>query len=246
MGNKQGTLGHHLETASKTGALAFPDKKLESFPDDLTKVSGTLRNLDLSNNRIPALPSFIASFKLLKTLNLSGNRLTDLPPVLGQLHKLETLMLSCNLIQKVPDNLGAELKNLKDLDLSNNRLTQVPMSLCHCSKLDVINLSGNRITSVPDSQGNHTVDKFQVTEMNLNQNQIAQISKQVAKCPRLKTLRLEENCLSLEAVPVELLTESKVSTLGYKGNLFTEKQLADVEGYEAYLARYTAVKRKLD
>ena len=40
MGNKQGTLGHHLETASKTGALAFPDKKLESFPDDLTKVSG--------------------------------------------------------------------------------------------------------------------------------------------------------------------------------------------------------------
>ena len=26
MGNKQGSLGHHLETASKTGALAFPSK----------------------------------------------------------------------------------------------------------------------------------------------------------------------------------------------------------------------------
>ena len=44
MGNKQGTLGHHLETASKTGASAFPDKKLESFPDDLTKVSAVSSN----------------------------------------------------------------------------------------------------------------------------------------------------------------------------------------------------------
>jgi hypothetical protein len=26
MGNKQGTLGQHMETASKTGALAFPGK----------------------------------------------------------------------------------------------------------------------------------------------------------------------------------------------------------------------------
>ena len=26
MGNKQGSLGNHLDTASKTGALAFPSK----------------------------------------------------------------------------------------------------------------------------------------------------------------------------------------------------------------------------
>ena len=26
MGNKQGSLGNHLDTASKTGALAFPGK----------------------------------------------------------------------------------------------------------------------------------------------------------------------------------------------------------------------------
>lgn len=245
MGNKQGTLGQHLETATKTGALAFPDKKLESFPDDLSKVSATLRNLDLSKNKIPALPSFIASFKLLKTLNLSQNRLTELPPVLGQLLKLETLILSYNLIQTVPDNMG-NLKNLKELDMSNNRLTQFPMTLSQCTKLDVVNLSGNKITSVKDSQKNYSIQNFQVTELNLNQNQIAEISKQIAKCPRLKTLRLEENCLNLEALPLEILTESKVSTLSHRGNLFTEKQLAEVEGYEAYLSRYTAVKRKLD
>ena len=31
MGNKQGSLANHLETASKTGALAFPDKVSSIF-----------------------------------------------------------------------------------------------------------------------------------------------------------------------------------------------------------------------
>ena len=30
------------------------------------------------------------------------------------------------------------------------------------------------------------------------------------------------------------------------GNLFDEKKLNDVEGYEKYMDRYTAVRRKLD
>jgi len=246
MGNKQGTLGHHLETASKTGALAFPDKKLEQFPEELQRVSGNLRTMDLSNNRITGLPSSIANFKSLKTLNLSGNRLTSLPPGIGQLQKLETLILSGNLIRNLPSEI-ANLKNLKEIDLSSNKITKFPMALTRCRKLDVANFSGNTMTSLDGAGDNDDViENLQVTELNLNANQIASVSKQVAKCPRLKTLRLEENCLSLEMLPVEILTDSVVSTLSFKGNLFTEKQLAEVEGYEAYLARYTAVKRKMD
>jgi Leucine-rich repeat (LRR) protein len=65
----------------------------------------------------------------------------------------------------------------------------------------------------------------QVTELNLNQNQISSLSASLAECPRLKTLRLEENCLSLAAIPTDLLTKSKVSTLCTAGNLFSEKQV---------------------
>ena len=56
MGNKQGSLANHLDTASKTGALAFPAKKLEEFPEPLQKVSGNLRNLDLSDNKLQLCP----------------------------------------------------------------------------------------------------------------------------------------------------------------------------------------------
>ena len=74
----------------------------------------------------------------------------------------------------------------------------------------------------------------------------SRVTANIAKCPRLKTLRLDENCLALEAIPVTLLTDSVISTLSVNGNMFTEKQLAEVEGYSAYLERYTAVKRKMD
>jgi hypothetical protein len=39
MGNSAGSLQKHIETAEKTGALNFTDKKLEKFPSELTKVS---------------------------------------------------------------------------------------------------------------------------------------------------------------------------------------------------------------
>ena len=38
----------------------------------------------------------------------------------------------------------------------------------------------------------------------------------------------------------------QVSNLALAGNLFDEKKLNDVEGYENYMERYTAVRRKLD
>ncbi len=37
-----------------------------------------------------------------------------------------------------------------------------------------------------------------------------------------------------------------MSTLSLAGNLFDEKKLLDVAGYDKYMERYTAVKRKLD
>ena len=42
--------------------------------------------------------------------------------------------------------------------------------------------------------------EFSATELNVNQNQITTLSPSISRCGRLKTLRLEENCLALEAI----------------------------------------------
>ena len=47
----------------------------------------------------------------------------------------------------------------------------------------------------------------QVSSVSLCIFQVSSVSPCIAACPRLKTLRLEENCLALEAVPSELFSD---------------------------------------
>ena len=62
--------------------------------------------------------------------------------------------------------------------------------------------------------------------------QVRRLSDEVAKCPRLKVLRLEENCLELSAFSPAILRDSNISLLALDGNLFDTKQFRDLEGYD--------------
>ena len=113
--------------------------------------------------------------------------------------------------------------------------------MCQITQLDHIDLSLNQIEVISDA-----VETLNCIEINLNENRIKIISDKLAKCPRLKVVRLEQNVLEINAIPKSLLTESKVSSLHLEGNLFTPKQFESLEGYDKYLERYTATKRKFD
>lgn len=62
--------------------------------------------------------------------------------------------------------------------------------------------------------------------------QISVLSAEVSVCPRLKVLRLEENCLELSSIPLSILKDSQVSLFSVEGNLFEVKRLRDLEGYD--------------
>ena len=66
----------------------------------------------------------------------------------------------------------------------------------------------------------------------MNKNQVASIPVSLSRCPRLKVLRLEENCLALEAITPQLLKESQISLLAVDGNLFDAKQMREADGYD--------------
>lgn len=55
---------------------------------------------------------------------------------------------------------------------------------------------------------------------------------QISHCPRLKVLRLEENCLELSMLPQSILSDSQISLLAVEGNLFEIKKLRELEGYD--------------
>jgi hypothetical protein len=74
--------------------------------------------------------------------------------------------------------------------------------------------------------------------------QIASISPRLGECQKLRTLRLEENCLQIPAI-IPFMRDSAISLLALEGNLFDMKALAHADGYEIYMERFTAVKKKL-
>ncbi|XP_046398951.1 leucine-rich repeat-containing protein 57 [Ischnura elegans] len=239
MGNSG--LKQHYETASKTGVLRISQKRLTEFPAPLKQLEQVLRTLDLTDNRFSNLPVEIKNFKNLKHLTLDKNVLRTLPDSIGELTKLETLSVRDNDLVRLPQNLSL-LKNLKEAHFSGNKLQDFPLVLCGLRHLDMLDLSRNSITKVPDDP---VLSTLHVVELNLNQNQISELSEHLANCPRLRTLRLEENCLPLSAIPRSLLDSSGISMLAIEGNLFAPKSLMDVEGYDSYMERYTAVKKKL-
>lgn len=237
MGNT--ALKRHYETAEKTGVLNLSKSKLSEFPKKLISLSPVLRTLDLSDNSLTFLPEEIGSFSSLKLITCNNNKLTTLPEEVGMMVKLETLSFAGNRLSNLPKSLSL-LVNLKHVNLSGNQLKDFPVLFCGLKHLDVLDVSNNLIESVPSD-----VSTLRATEVNLNQNRVSFLASDIADCPRLKTLRLEENCLQLTAIPGRLLTDSKVSLLTLEGNLFEMKSFTNLEGYDTYMERYTAVKKKM-
>ncbi|XP_038585117.1 leucine-rich repeat-containing protein 57-like isoform X1 [Micropterus salmoides] len=242
MGNS--ALKSHLETSQKTGVFQLTAKGLQEFPEELQRLTGNLRTVDLSGNKIEVLPAAVGNFLQLKSLTLNSNRLNCIPPEISKLKKLETLSLNGNQIQQLPPTLG-QLKALRTLNLSGNQISEFPAGLGTLRHLDLLDLSRNQIRIVPAE-----VSELQAIEINLNQNQtvpllqISVLSAEVSRCPRLKVLRLEENCLELSSIPQSVLKDSQVSLFSLEGNLFEVKNLRDLEGYDKYMERFTATKKK--
>lgn len=165
--------------------------------------------------------------------------MTSLPEALGKCIKLETLNAMNNVISFVP-LCYENLKNLKQIQLSNNQIAEFPSMFAGLKHLDMLDLSRNKITAVPAA-----AKGLACTELNLNQNQISSLAEEVADCPKLKTLRLEENCLQITAIPTRILKQSVISNILVDGNLFSNKQFTELDGYNEYQDRYTAVKKKM-
>lgn len=94
-----------------------------------------LRYLDLTGNRLEALPECVCGFTGLVWLGLNFNRLKTLPESLGALVHLQRLYLRGNALTALPECLG-NLRALVDLDLTGNRIATLPASLARLEGLE--------------------------------------------------------------------------------------------------------------
>ncbi len=214
---------HHLPNLK---SLTIQNCALSSVHSDLGKLS-KLEELNLSYNKISALPSSVYGLKNLESVDLSGNKLASLtssakywtkvteldlsnnafstfPSVIGYMKALEKLDVSHN---KIVNNTTTTKKytyylkyltNLTELDLSYNSLTSFPgYSFKYNRKLQKLDLSHNKLASVLKDIGYLRYLK----EFDISDNQVKSVSSYIKNCSRLTKLDLSNNKLTNSSMP---------------------------------------------
>jgi Protein kinase domain/Leucine rich repeat len=165
---------HTLEQL-RSGALAGTRRLdlscgLTELPREVFALADTLEVLNLSGNRLSALPHDLSRLHRLKIVFCSDNPFTELPEVLGDCAALQVvgfkacdithvpaaalppalrwLILTDNAIERLPDALG-ERPLMQKLMLAGNRLSALPEGLAHAERLELLRLSANRFEQLP-------------------------------------------------------------------------------------------------
>ncbi len=144
---------------------------LTEFPELLYRCTEQLEILDLSDNKLCALPSDLARFRRLKRLFLTNNHFEHIPAVLAQCPalvmlsfkgnsltefaagvlpvQLQWLILTDNQLSELPADFG-RYRALQKLALAGNQLKALPDSMQQCQQLGLLRLALNRFDAFPD------------------------------------------------------------------------------------------------
>jgi hypothetical protein len=122
---------------------------LTEVPEEVLGLADSLEVLDLSHNRLSALPDWLARLPHLQVLFASYNDFTVLPEVLGDCPQLAQVGLRNNRIAHLP--AAALPPRLRWLTLTANQLGALPPELGRCQALEKLMLSGNRLACLPEA-----------------------------------------------------------------------------------------------
>ncbi len=160
---------------------------LTEFPREILGLADSLEILDLSGNRLSALPEDFARLRKLRILFCSDNEFRHVPAVLGECPTLEMIGFKANQIETVDEAAFPPL--LRWLILTDNRLESLPDSIGRCSRLRKLMLAGNRLDRLPPALAACT----DLELIRLSANHFREFPSWLFELPRLAWLALGGN-----------------------------------------------------
>ena len=143
--------------------MDFHNNQIETVPEDFFQVLTSLEYLNLSKNRISALPGGIGNQTDLAEIDVSDNQLTSLPADISKLKdSLIYLDISNNPLHDLPECIFACVK-LEDLIAENIGVLGNIVNLKNLKELKNLNLGFNSIEKIPDELGD-----LPLTHLNLS------------------------------------------------------------------------------
>ena len=141
-----------LASLDQLQELELSGNQLPGFFEDVTFDCirmDRLRRLDLSANRLTALPACLVCFPALRVLMVHTNRIPDVELLCSPAFKaLEGLDLCGNQVSEIPDVFCTTLVNLVDLNLENNNISVLPPVLGYAPRLKTLRVEGNPLKSI--------------------------------------------------------------------------------------------------
>ncbi|CAF0945256.1 unnamed protein product [Adineta steineri] len=194
--------------------LDLSHNDLQAFPKDIENAKGLIV-LNLSSNHIEQIPNhvFVSLFELVH-LNLSDNKIDTLPAQMRRLTSLQVLILNNNPLVTAQLRQLSSMHSLETLHLSNTKrtLNNVPAILEQLPNLSDLDLSANDLPAVPD-----VVYKLKALKrLNLNDNQIIELTGQSDGWPQLEILHICRN--KLKSLPQQLMRCTKLRRLYLNSN----------------------------
>ncbi len=194
--------------------IDFSKNKLREIPDSIQFLS-YLEIAKFSNNEILNVPNGMGALTRLKRLYLDNNSIQFLPPqVFNNMVALEELYLFKNRLESVNFNnnmnLFDNMKHLKFLDLHSNNLTYFGL-FKEMFALDSLLLSYNHISKIEGIN-----NCLNLTNLDLNNNKIANFPKDILLLKKLSTLNLQNN--DLNEIPNALGLMNSLVRLNIEGN----------------------------
>uniref|UniRef100_A0A5S6Q044 LRRCT domain-containing protein n=1 Tax=Trichuris muris TaxID=70415 RepID=A0A5S6Q044_TRIMR len=135
--------------------ISLKENKLESIPYDALESLSALQTLDLEDNNISELQSYVPTiFMANVSINLSSNRIRNIPAAaFSSFRHIESLDLSYNIMKTVHSEFLQGVATITSLDLSRNRLSFMPPSSFAnvADSLSKLSLGENDFTAVPEA-----------------------------------------------------------------------------------------------
>lgn len=216
----------HTLKQLRSGALAGTRRldlscDLTELPEEVFGLADTLEVLNLSGNRLRALPHQLPRLHKLQVLFASDNDFTVLPEVLGDCPALQMVGFKANRIAHVP--AAALPPALRWLTLTDNAIGHLPTELGQRPALQKLMLAGNQLTALPSSlQAAHKLELLRISA-----NRLEHVPDWLTELPRLSWLALAGNAMgwawasetALPEVPWHALTLGALLGEGASGHI---------------------------
>ena len=235
--NKFNSIPNSLYKLSNLKLLDLSGNSISEIDENLLKGLSSMVELDLSKNKLKNIPESIQFLSYLEILKVSNNQLLSIPNGLGALTRLKKIFLNENSIQFLPPNLFSKMIGLEEIYLFKNRLenicdnnSSIFDNMKHLKFLDIhsnyltifnifteMPILDSLLLSYNQIQYINGLDKCNnLTNLDLNNNKIADFPGDILKLKKLTTLNLQNN--DLNSIPNTLGLMNNLVRLNIEGN----------------------------